>query len=235
MNTTISPQVLDKNFVVAASVIGTVYAVIVATLGSLVGKEAAGVAGVSLTAIATGIFKQFETLRFRQIRQDEQREIPVPTLSWSRLFVFANTFLGLQMFFGLIFVVLMVSSGLMPMPKVSEMDSFFELLSDARILVGVVGLNFAIFLVGGFVMARAFQIRTYSTLLIAALVACLLQGLLPLIPIAIQEFDLFVEILASGTLWPAAFWLIYVAAALLGARLANRYYFVQPLAIPRSA
>jgi hypothetical protein len=232
MNTPASLQVLDKNFVVAASVIGTVYAAIVVMLGSLVGKEAAGVAGVSLTTIATGIFRQFETLRFRQISQEEQQVIPVPTISWWRLIAFANTFLGLKVFFGMIFGVLLASSGLVP--KISGMESFIELLSDWKILVALVGLNFVIFVLGGFVIARAFQIRTYSTLLIAALISCLLEGLLPLIPVAIQEFDLFVAMLKSGALWPAAFWLIFVAAALLGARLANRK-LAQPHAIPQSA
>jgi hypothetical protein len=60
MNTAASAQVFDKKFVMAAALVGAVYAAVVATLGALVGKEAAGVAGVALTALATGIFKQFE-------------------------------------------------------------------------------------------------------------------------------------------------------------------------------
>lgn len=229
---TVSPQVLDKNFVVAASIIGAVYAVIVVTLGSLVGKEAAGVAGVALTAIATGIFKQFETLRFRQISHEEERQIPVPVLSWWRVVVFTSTFMGLKVFFGMVAGVLLASTDLVP--QINGMESFMELLFDYRVLVVMVGINCLILALGGFVMTKAFRIGTYSTLLISALLASLLEGLLPLIPMAILEFGLFVETLKSGALWPAAFWLLYVAAALLGARLANRN-FVQPLILPQSA
>jgi cell shape-determining protein MreD len=108
------------------------------------------------------------------------------------------------------------------LPKMTGTESFIELLSDWKVLVALLGINFAVYILGGFVIAMAFRIQAYSALLIAALISCLLEGLLPLIPVAIQNFALFVDVLTSGALWPAAFWLLFVAAALLGAKLANR-------------
>lgn len=224
MNAVASSQILDQKFIVAAAAIGTVYAAVVATLGAMVGKEAAGVAGVALTALATAIFKQFETLRFRQISEEDRVEVQVPKLSWWRLIAFASCFMGLKVFFGMIAGVLLASTNLMP--KMTGMESFVELLSDWRVLVAVIGINVIVYILGGFVIAKAFRIQTYSTLLIAAFISCVLEGLLPLIPIAIQEFSLFIEVLTSGALWPASFWLIFVGAALLGAKLANRVLFL---------
>src|SRR5262245_48572685 len=44
-------EFLDKKFVYAACAIGAAYALIISGLGFLLGKEAAGVAGVALTAL----------------------------------------------------------------------------------------------------------------------------------------------------------------------------------------
>ena len=74
-------QLFDRKFVYAACAIGAAYALIIAVLGALVGKEAAGVAGVALTALATAIFKQFETLRFQTIAEQEERTVVIPRLN----------------------------------------------------------------------------------------------------------------------------------------------------------
>jgi hypothetical protein len=50
-------EMFDRKFVVAAIVIGVAYTTIVVVLGTLIGKDAAGIAGVALTALATGIFQ----------------------------------------------------------------------------------------------------------------------------------------------------------------------------------
>ena len=48
-------ELFDKKFVIAAIVIGIVYALVVVLVG-MVSKEAVGVAGVALTALAVALF-----------------------------------------------------------------------------------------------------------------------------------------------------------------------------------
>src|SRR5262249_56048662 len=74
-------EFLDKKFVYAACAIGAAYALIISGLGFLLGKEAAGVAGVALTALASAIFKQFETLRFKTIAEQQERTVSIPRLN----------------------------------------------------------------------------------------------------------------------------------------------------------
>lgn len=213
MNAATTPQLLDKKFIAAASMIGAIYAVIVVTLGSLLGKEAAGVAGVALTAIATGIFKQFETLRFRQVEASEQFEVEVPVFSWWQLTVFTSFFLGLKFFFGVLFGIWISSTS-----GAQEM-TLHELFSNSTTLAALVGVTGCVYALGGFMLARAFQFHAYSTLLIAALVSCVVDGLLPLLPLAIADPRAALGVLVSSEmLWPATFWLLYVIATLLGAR-----------------
>ena len=220
MNTGVSSEAFDKKFIIAATAIGMVYALLIVTLGATIGKEAAGVAGVALTALATGIFKQFETLRFRQMSQEEQFEVPIPKISLYKLIVFSNCFLGLKVFFGLMIGTFLASANLAP--EISGMESFIELISNWKIVGMLIGMNSVIYILGGFLIGKAFEIRTYSTLVMASLASCMIDGLLPLIPMAINNFSGFIELLSSGALWPASFWLIFIAATLFGAKLAAK-------------
>jgi len=70
MHQNATAQVLDRKFVFAATAIGIAYTLIVLAVNKIVGTSAAGVAGVALTALATGLFQRFETLRFRSIPDD---------------------------------------------------------------------------------------------------------------------------------------------------------------------
>jgi hypothetical protein len=82
----------DRKFVLAAVLVGVAYTVIVVSVEKIVGKEAAGVAGVMLTAIAVGTLQKFETLRFRRISADESTWIDIPPVSVSRVIVLIFAF-----------------------------------------------------------------------------------------------------------------------------------------------
>src|SRR5947199_3246242 len=93
-------SILDKRFVGAAIAIGLAYSLIVVVLlACLLGKDAAGVAAVALTALAAAIFKQFETLRFRQIPERESTVIFVQRLYSWYLLLLMFSFYGLSVVF----------------------------------------------------------------------------------------------------------------------------------------
>ena len=72
--------VFDRKFVLAASLIGVVYALFMAALSYWTRPEVAGAAGVALTSVATAIFKQFENLRFRELADSEGFSVQVVRL-----------------------------------------------------------------------------------------------------------------------------------------------------------
>ena len=96
-------EFFDQRFVYAACTIGAAYALIIAGLGSWLGKEAAGVAGVALTALATAIFKQFETLRFKRIAEREERTVSIPRLNMPYLLLLVFAMAGIQYLVGMLF------------------------------------------------------------------------------------------------------------------------------------
>src|SRR5436189_6166986 len=68
---------LDRRFVVTAALLAAVYALLVAIIAATLGKEAAGAAGVGLSALGTAIFARFANLRFTVTTQDSSAvEIP---------------------------------------------------------------------------------------------------------------------------------------------------------------
>ena len=73
--------------------------IVVVLLACLLGKDAAGVAAVALTALAAAIFKQFETLRFRQIPERESTVIFVQRLYSWYLLLLMFSFYGLSVVF----------------------------------------------------------------------------------------------------------------------------------------
>src|SRR5262245_66071918 len=98
-------EFLDKKFVYAACAIGAAYALIISGLGFLLGKEAAGVAGVALTALASAIFKQFETLRFKTIAEQQERTVSIPRLNLPYLLLLVFSFHCFQVLLGLFLCV----------------------------------------------------------------------------------------------------------------------------------
>ena len=89
----------DKRFVGAAIAIGSAYSLIVVVLARLLGKDAAAVAAVALIALAAAIFKQFETLRFRQIPERESTVIFVQRLYSWYLLLLMFSFYGFSVVF----------------------------------------------------------------------------------------------------------------------------------------
>jgi hypothetical protein len=128
-------EFFDKKFVYAACAIGAAYALIIAGLGSLLGAQAAGVAGVALTALATAIFKQFETLRFKTIAEQEERTVSIPRLNIPYLLLLVCAFQGIQLFLGLLFGIIINSFGWLKVTPSTTLQSFGAIMSDYRMWV----------------------------------------------------------------------------------------------------
>jgi hypothetical protein len=218
----------DRRFVGAATVIGCIYALIVVALTQVIGKEAAGAAGIALTALATGIFRQFESLRFRALAQHEYRDVPLPQPDKLLLVLLALAFHGGQKIFGLVMGIVFAVFSLLP-----ATDSIESMLSsiwgDWKIVASlVVGHGMAILLVS-FLAARALTRLRYSTILFAILLAALIDLCYPLAIVAADNPSDVPAYLASGALWPAVFWSAFLAIGLLGAWLAHRGRPAAPL------
>jgi hypothetical protein len=82
---TAEKDIFDRQFIVAALAIGVGYALILVVFSHVLNPAAEGVAGVALTSLALGIFKKFETLRFKKVATDEERTFEVPRIRFSRL------------------------------------------------------------------------------------------------------------------------------------------------------
>jgi hypothetical protein len=89
-------ELFDKKFVIAAILIAVAYVAIVVLIGALLGKDAAGVSGIALTALATGLFRKFETLRFRKISEEKSKFVEVPPVNIWRVIISAFAFIGAE-------------------------------------------------------------------------------------------------------------------------------------------
>lgn len=209
-------QILDRKFVSAAVLIGSAYALIVVAIGFFAGKEAAGVAGVALTAIATAVFKQFENLRFRQLREAEGKEIAVE--SPLVLLTLVSSISGAQ---GLVGVVLLMA----PFAFFS-VDAFMQyaMLSPMAVattaFVALSSASAMVFLGSTYYSVRALRVVRYSTVIFANLIVAVFQLALPL---ALLYYALPepMRLQAWVLLLGAAPWLIYMLMSLWGARLAK--------------
>lgn len=210
-------RVLDIKFAIAACAIGGSYAAIISLIGWLVGKEAAGVAGVSLTALATALFKQFETLQFRASEQQGNHVLYVEKLIPSYAVLASLAFLGIQFLAS----IAAARSGLIPDIPDMEDCSFWALL-QTRFLWSFAVLNLLCNLIGGYICGRAAPTITYSYAVIASVAASAIGavGSGALFATTFGEFIAFFK--QSGALFGTIFWLLYALFALLGARLALR-------------
>jgi hypothetical protein len=196
-------KLFDGKFVRAAVLIGVAYAVIVVVVEKIVGKEAAGVAGVALTALAVGTLQRFETLRFRKISDDKSTWVDVPPVNVWRVIVLTFAFFGAQYVFGF-------ASGLLPEKWLDQDETMLML----------VGLNITVYFFSSFLMAKAFIQLRYSTVAVAVLLTLTISILMsavqfrPEIGKVIQVTGLGVMVGAQGV-----FCLIFVVVALLGVRL----------------
>src|SRR5262245_42414516 len=74
-------SLFDRKFVVTATIIGAAYVALVLIISKF-SREAANVASVALAALATGLFKKFESLRFQQLAESKYQTIALPHLHW---------------------------------------------------------------------------------------------------------------------------------------------------------
>jgi hypothetical protein len=164
-------EFFDKKFVYAACAIGAVYALIIAGLGFLLGKEAAGVAGVALTALAGAIFKQFETLRFKRIAEREERTVSIPRLNIAYLILLVCAFQGIQLFVGLLLSGIFTSFGWFKVTPSTTFESFGEIMTDYRFLVSIVGATALSYFTGGYLCGRTAPRVSFSYALIGSILS----------------------------------------------------------------
>lgn len=87
-------QQLDKHFVAASLIIGACYTIFIVIVQHFVGKEASGVAAVSLSALTVAILQKFENLRFKRSRPYQDSILQVPSIHVGTTLFIALFFLG---------------------------------------------------------------------------------------------------------------------------------------------
>jgi hypothetical protein len=196
-------KLFDRKFVIAAVLVGVVYTLVVIVVEKIVGKEAAGVAGVALTAIAVAIFQKFETLRFRPISDDKSTWVDVPAINVSRVIVLTFAFLGAQYVFGF-------ASGLLP-EKWLDQD-------ETMLMLAV--LNIFVYFFASFLMAKAFIQLRYTTVAVAILLTLTISILMSAVQFRL-EVGKVIQLIGLGAMVGAqgVFWLVFEVVALLGVRL----------------
>lgn len=217
-------EFFDKKFVYAACAIGAAYALIIAGLGFLLGKEAAGVAGVALTALAAAIFKQFETLRFKRIAEQEERTVSIPRLNIPYLILLVCAFQGIQLFLGLLLRAIFDSFGWFKLnPSATLESSFGSLFTDYRFLASVVGVVALSYFAGGYLCGRTAPRVSFSYALIGSMLSLFLVMLLQEMSVMALDWREAVSIFTNPVLYVAGiFWGVYAACAFLGARIGFR-------------
>lgn len=210
----------DKKFVFAAVLIGTAYTVIVVMLGVFIGKEAAGIAGVALTALSTGIFKQFETLRFRRQADASTTSIELPAFRIWYFLLILFAFIGVQVILGAILASVMLAFGFMP--DLTNPETLVNIFSDTKVLILLVVLSTVGYFLSGYMIGKTAPSVTYTYAIVAAFLANVVPLLLQIIPLLIIDWS-FIKILVEPSIYIAGvFWLLYVIAALIGAKLGFR-------------
>lgn len=208
----------DRRFVSAALMIGIAYSAIVVALGVWVSKDAAGIAGVALTALAVAIFKQFETLQFRAATSEEISLVVVPANSLSRIALLTTSFVGGQYLLGYAAATLSAAVGWLP-PGAEPLESWMALIRSPVFMVCMAVCLIATYFLIGLAAGRttAHVPGLIYTYVAASALLALLLGVLPLAWAAIQQRSL--APLKGGPDPAMAVWLAYVSAAVYGARI----------------
>ena len=222
-------DILDKKFILAALVIGVAYSLIVVFIGYFSSKEAAGVAGVALTAVASGIFKQFETLRFKQLKESEGRQVAVENPYV--LLTLASSIVGAQSFSFVVLIWLVIA--FVPFQSLGPLLEH-PLATLALIVIFTILVTGVTFMVGTYYSVRALRVVRYTTVVFAVLIVAGLQLSLPALflfsSVIPEPMRLSPLVILSG----AAPWLIYLLMAIWGARLARPKVLVDDNATPES-
>jgi hypothetical protein len=212
----------DKKFVAAALIIGTAYAALMVWVGNFIGKEAAGVGGVALTALATGIFKQFETLRFKAVTERDAKLVPIPAPSPYVVLLLVFAFSGAQAILGLFAGIFLVAFDILP-TGLAALQSLAGLMTNWRVISVLVGFTALTYLFGSFIAAKSISSLRYSTMLYAVIAALIAQVIIPMASMLMlmQDKTLLLQAFKNGALAPALFWSVYLCAALIGTWLAK--------------
>jgi len=216
-------EFFDKKFVYAACAIGAAYALIIAGLGSLLGTQAAGVAGVALTALATAIFKQFETLRFKTIADQEERAVSIPRLNIAYLLLLAFAFEGIQLPVGALFTIILKLVGWIKVTPSTTIESFGELMADYRVWAPLMAARAVSYFLGGYLCGRTAPRVSFSYALVGSILSLLVDLILTVSSTIVQDWRLGLSMLANPGFYVfGIFWGFYAACAFLGARIGFR-------------
>ena len=207
----------DRQFAVAAVVIGLSYALIVAMLGMLLGEPAAGVAGVALTALATALFTRFEGLRFKKTATTT---IEIATFgSWSTLLL-AFSFLGCEVVLGAVVGIAYLLAGMTP--DSTSGIGLFENLSNPSVGISLLVARTVAFFAIAFCAARVITQVRYSHILIVALLVLIFEQVSPVLVVMVLNMEVAMALLRSPIFYFfGIFWIVFLAAALVGARLGS--------------
>ena len=214
----------DRRFAIMAIVIGLSYALIISALGLILGTDAAGVAGVALTALATAVFRRFEDLQFKKA---PTTTIEVPTVGIWLPFLLILSFVGAEVIFGFLAGFAINAMGFAP-DAASDLTKFVEFLLNPSILITMFGAKALAYITTAYCAARVIECWRYSQILVAGFLALILSTLLPIASIAQADPEA-----ASGLLTDPAtyvfgvFWIVFLGAALLGTKLAAKRSLVK--------
>jgi hypothetical protein len=195
-------ELFDKKFVIAAIILGAIYALIVVLVGVAFGKEAAGVAGVALTALATAVFSKFETLQFRRISDEESKWVDLPPINIWRVAMFMFAFLGANHFFG-------VAVGLLP-------ETW---LGDTQIILFALGITLFVFFILSFVGAKAIVRLRYGTVAVAVVFTQTISILYAFLVFRPEVVEMTKDGMGPALGFHGVACLVFVVVALLGVRL----------------
>jgi hypothetical protein len=210
---------VDRGFVWAAVVIGTVYVSLVVAAAALVGKEAAGVASVALTALATAVFQQFERLRFRTLSNEETKVISLPDFSVWNLTLIVFAFVGLESVGGML-LGLAVAAKSMEVEFLQFMtsDSLSALMRQWELLLAAVAIKCFCTFLGGIGCGRMAQSHHYGYAALGSFLATFISAALPVLAAMVGVNASLKDVMDSGIYLLTPFWLLYVLCAMVGAR-----------------
>lgn len=192
----------DKKFVIAAVVVGGSYTLIVVLVGRMLGKDAAGVAGVALTALETALLRQFETLQFRKMSEQESVWVNVPPINFSRISTIAFAFIGAQYLSGVAIALFL--------------EPWF---GDWEIIVLFIGAVLFCYFVMSLLLAKAIIRLRYSTVAFAVLITQIVSILVGVVAFRGEVTEALQYGLGPAMGAQGAFCLVFEVVALFGVRL----------------
>jgi hypothetical protein len=218
-------RVFDRKFVNAAIAIGVGYAVVIVIISSLFGRDAAGAAGVALTALATGIFKQSETLRFTR-SSDQQTTIEVPKLRLDYLFLVSLSFMGAEALSALLAGIIISTLGLVSVDTGTDVQSFYSGLFGNPLFLAsiIIAKCLAMIICGGLVGSTSARLSglTFTYVFMGAFLAFVFSQL-QMVSVILKSPDPMAFTMQVVRQPVYAFNLLWVSLPLIGAYLWLRF------------